>query len=96
MVYSTSEKRVFDLCDRVVDRDTFLEFVNALIRDREAARNLEAAEPERFRWAPAMGWENTSIENCLEAATAWMVDSDRNDISWKLMADFLLGGKMYE
>ena len=51
----------------------------------------------------AGGWENTSIESFLEAATAWATDSDfglkqglAENNTWKRFAVFLNAGKIYE
>jgi hypothetical protein len=73
--------------DQVESRDSFFDFVRALIQDR---RN------------PA-GWENDTIEGFLEAALAWAEDSGMGesqglteDQIWKMFAVFLYCGKIYE
>lgn len=40
--------------DSVVDRESFLAFVRALIEEREEAERIERDEPERYRWGGAL------------------------------------------
>lgn len=84
---------------RVDGPQTFLEFVRLLIADREK----ESGQfPDEFGRG-VNGWENHTIEDFLEAATAWAVDSDfggnggSTEVSpWNLFAGFLYCGKIYE
>jgi hypothetical protein len=87
-----------DYLENVKDKETFVEFVNALIEDRSRAETIEQQNVENYKATlePALGWHNTNIESFLQAALVWMVDSDRKDVSWKLMAEFLYSGKIYE
>lgn len=80
----------------VDDRESFVLFVKALIKDRENARMIEDDTPEEYKFGYALNWQNASVENFLDGAVSWLEDSDRNDISWKLMAEFLYCGKIYE
>lgn len=83
--------------EAVVDRDTFFDFLLALVAHREAAVAAEAAAPSS-PWGPdAGGWENTSIEGYLEACHACAKDNNvSRAASWKLFAQILLGGISYE
>jgi len=74
--------------EEVTDEKTFLAFVRALAADRRG---------------DAEHWENTSIEDFLEAAGSWAEDSEfgvRQGLSsaslWKKFATFLYCGKIYE
>jgi hypothetical protein len=91
-----------ELLGAVSDEPSFLRFVKALTADR-----LEEVEKERTSPSPpygpgANGWENHTIEDFLEAATAWAEDSGfghRQDLPnnpWRRFASFLYCGKIYE
>lgn len=89
--------------DRVEDRDSFLTYVKALIRDREDEVAKEAIQPSSPYGPGANGWENGRIESFLEAAVAWAEDSDFGASQgiakvspWRLFAEFLYCGKIYE
>ena len=92
-----------ELYSRVVDRDSFLEFAEALRHDREAEVKAEESSPSSPYSSGANGWENGSIEAFLEAGVAWARDSGwgsepEADAAnpWKLFAGFLNAGKFYE
>jgi hypothetical protein len=92
-----------EMVEAVSDRESFLRFVDALVRDREIAIREEDKTPSSPYGPDAGGWENTTIESYLEAATAWARDSafgesqglDR-DNPWRQFAAFLYCGKNYE
>jgi len=74
--------------ERVTDEATFLAFVQVLIVDRSG---------------DAEHWEHKSIEDFLEAASAWAEDSafgSQQGLSlaspWRKFATFLYSGKIYE
>ncbi|MBA2621161.1 MAG: hypothetical protein H0U87_08170 [Acidobacteria bacterium] len=71
---------VVDYLQDVNDRETFIRFVQELAKDKRCAED----------------WQNETIEDYLESSAAWLADSKRNDFSWKLMAEFLYCGKIYE
>ncbi|HXH69464.1 MAG TPA: hypothetical protein VNI60_03855 [Pyrinomonadaceae bacterium] len=73
--------KLFEVLQKVNDRQTFFEFVSALIEDKKKIGE---------------SWEKLTIEDYLESASAWLENSGREDISWKLMAEFLYCGKIYE
>lgn len=93
----------FDVLEKVKDRDSFFKFVEALIKDREAAKNQEREKPSNPYGPDAGGWENVEIETYLEAALAW-AETTRMGASqglpeaptWMSLATFLYMGKIYE
>lgn len=88
--------------DRVVDRATFLAFVQVLVEDREDEVAKERERPSSPYGHGANGWQNGTIEAFLDAALRWAESSlDREEglplqPSWKAFADFLYCGKLYE
>lgn len=92
-----------EFLETVDDRDSFLAFVKALKEDREDAVRKEIKSPSKAFSCGSNGWENETIEAFLEGAHAWAVDSDfgtSQDLyetnMWKMMAEFLYCGKVYE
>ena len=88
-----------ELLDRVRDRDSFLAFVAALAEEREQAEAMERAEPVGYSLGGALGWQNGCIASFLQAALNCFDHPDNrnsNDPSWKLFAEFLYFGKIYE
>jgi hypothetical protein len=89
--------------DSVTDLPTFLEFVRHLTAERVAAVRAEQARASHPAGPDAGGWENTSIEAFLEAATSWAEATNMGltqglspDNPWKQFAVFLYCGKIYE
>ena len=92
-----------DCLECVKDEATFLEFVRALVKDREEEIAQEGIRPSPPFGPGARGWENGTIEAFLEAAAAWAEDTSfgdsqglRNASPWKRFAVFLMCGKIYE
>lgn len=92
-----------DLLARVNSEESLLAFVAALAKDRRDAVAAEKGHPSNPYGRDAGGWENTSIENFLEAAASWAEDTNfgltqglRPDNPWKRFAVFLYLGKIYE
>lgn len=84
-------------CDAVVDRETFFEFVAALVTHRETAAQAEAASPAPPYGPDAGGWENVTIEAYLEACVAWARESRLPmEPSWQSFARMLRAGVVYE
>lgn len=88
-----------DRLDKVRDRESFFDFVQALIEDRIE----KAKEEQRYpHGGQPDGWENATIENYLEAALRWAQDSQNlasgmsSEASWHGFATFLYCGKIYE
>ena len=79
------------LADSVQNRDDLVQFIQALRAD--------------LRDNPD-DWENTSLDDYLEAMAAWIDDCDGyykntgqpipKTPSWKMLADILMAAKMYE
>ncbi len=93
------------LAENVKDRESFLDFVDALAADFAAEERIERSRPSVPYGPGALGWENGSIDSFLDACTAAVRDTLRNDAgesplgeeaSWSQFARFLLWGKHYE
>ncbi len=86
--------------DSVVDRESFLAFVRTLIDEREEAERMERDEPERYQWGGALSWQNSEISAFLEAALHYFepgpYHQPESSPSWKMFAEFLYFGKIYE
>lgn len=89
-------RELVDYLDNVNNRGSFIVFVKELTKERSKAQKLEFENPVKYKYNGALEWQNTSIEQYLECAVSWLEDSNRKDISWKLMAEFLYCGKIYE
>jgi hypothetical protein len=91
-----------DLLAQVKDRESFLLFVKALIRDRQDEVKKEKETPISPYGPGENGWENGTIENYLDAAAAWMeawIGKEHElpeEPSWQSFARFLYAGKYYE
>jgi hypothetical protein len=94
------DKPLSELADAVCDDKSFIEFVVALIRDREHSVEAEKQNPSSPYGPYAGGWENTSISSFLDAAVGWAEGSQFGSIPatnpWKRFAWFLYAGKFYE
>lgn len=89
--------------DAVDDGHTLLEFIKALIADREDELAKESRYPCSPYTAGVNGWQNGSIEGFLSAATAWAESTKfgktqglSDDNPWRQFAAFLYCGKIYE
>jgi hypothetical protein len=92
--------------EAVHDRQTFLDFVDALARDRRDKARSAGPVPPSPDGVPAGEWQNVTIEDFLEAATSWAEDiADVEDEraawfpaapSWAAFARFIYAGKTYE
>ena len=96
---------LFALADNVKDRESFLDFVDALASDFAVEKKIEASRPSNPYGRGALGWENGSIDTFLDACTAAVRGNLQHDdrepplgeqASWKQFAQFLLWGKHYE
>jgi hypothetical protein len=89
--------RIFELLLEVKDRDSFLAFAKALLKERELAEKMEIEEPEKYRFSGPLGWENGSVSTFLSAALASVEDGSYfEESSWRGFAEFLYCGKIYE
>jgi hypothetical protein len=87
------------LVNQVNSKETFLEFVRALVADWDEEQKLEKKSPSNPFGRGAKGWENGSIGSFLDAMQAWTVDSREKILAapdWKTFARILLAGKFYE
>ena len=89
--------------DAVKDCDSFLAFVRALAEDRARSAAREEASPSLPYGPDAGGWENITIQDFLGAAASWaeaddfcVSESSPVDPTWKIFAEFLYSGKIYE
>lgn len=88
----------------VDSKASFLAFLHALAADRADEARKEAISPSSPYGPGHNGWENTRLEDYLEAAAAWMEDNSpiagepmvADAPSWRAFALILMGGKYYE
>lgn len=89
-----------DLLERVVDKQTFIEFVQALAEERARAQEIEARHPNAYMTDSALGWQNDDISSFLSAALECFIAQPitylEQNPSWKMFAEFLYFGKIYE
>ena len=94
--------KLYEYLDRVEDRETFFQFVHALIEDRVDEVEKEQEQPSNPYGPGANRWENGTIEAFLHAAVRWAEDSIgqkdgmTDEPTWKSFATFLWCGKIYE
>ena len=91
------------LLEKVDSEESLLAFIVALAKDRREAVAAETENPGGPYGPDAGGWENTSIEDFLDAAAAWAESTNFGltqglaaDNLWKRFAVFLYLGKIYE
>ena len=89
------------LLDDVTDWQSFAAFVRALAAEREQAEQLEKERPAYYKLGGALDWQNSQISDFLECALACVEgNEDREPIpdapTWRFLAEFLYGGKIYE
>lgn len=88
-----------EVADNVLDEATFLVFITLLAADSKMSQALGASP-----YGPkARGWENTTIDQFLEAAAEWGNASAEGlkyyeppSNPWRRAAHILLAGKSYE
>lgn len=96
-------ERLQDALGRVVDERSLIHFLRMLGHDWNTERQLEADLPPSPYARAALGWENRSIGEYLEAMVDWAEASEEGlrvyDVPgnpWRRMADILFAGKIYE
>lgn len=96
-------ERLQDALGRVVDERSLIHFLRVLGHDWNKERQLEADLPTSPYARAALGWENRSIGEYLEAMVDWAEASEEGlrlyDVPgnpWRRMADILFAGKIYE
>ena len=89
--------------ERVVDERSLIHFLRVLGHDWHTERQLEADVPLSPYAHAALGWENRSIGEYLEAMIDWAEASEEGlrfydvpDNPWRRIADILFAGKIYE
>ncbi|NJO78200.1 MAG: hypothetical protein HC827_06500 [Cyanobacteria bacterium RM1_2_2] len=90
----------YTLLQQVKDKQTFIQFVQALALEREQAEAIEREDPNYYRVNGALGWENGDIASFLWAALEYFktrpLDEQEAPLSWAMFAEFLYFGKLYE
>jgi hypothetical protein len=95
-----SGRTAAECLEKVPDYKTFRDFVWTLIEEREAAEELERAEPDRWKCGGPMGWQHADISEYLASRMQYF--SRRGDSlakaqpTWRDLAQFLYYGKIYE
>ncbi|WHI52744.1 hypothetical protein P3339_08270 [Microbulbifer sp. MLAF003] len=93
------ETDLFDLIEKVHDEKTFLQFLTALMKDREREIQIEKKSPSSPYSAGSLGWQNITIEGFLESAVAYAEDSEASNEqgnAWLRAAQIIHAGKTYE
>lgn len=89
-----------ELIHRVVDRDSFLAFLQALAEERASAEEEELGEPVRHPLDGARGWKNGDISGflfgCLSYFDPKPFHEPAESASWRTLAEVLYCGKIVE
>ncbi len=87
-----------DLLDKVVSKETFIEFVKALKADKIDEEEKHKKNPPSLYSSGANGWENNTIPHFLDSIVAFGEDSHHitKKPSWKNFALLVYAGKFYE
>ena len=96
-------ERLQDALERVVDERSLIHFLRVLGHDWNKERQFEADMPPSPYARAALGWENRSIGEYLEAMVDWAEASEEGlrfyavpGNPWRRIADILFAGKIYE
>ncbi len=96
-------KDLYQLADNVETEQDFLNFVEALMEDRNDEEKKEKVNPSSPYSPGVNGWENGDIVSYLDAALAWGQASvsglefyEKPTNPWKRAAHILHAGKFYE
>ena len=85
-----------ELIDKVDSKETFLEFVEALKRDKQDEDEKEKVSLSSPYSPGINGWENGDIPGYLDAMHAFGSSSDKIKEDWKSFAWMIYAGKFYE
>jgi len=89
-----------ELLDLVQDKESFVRFVTALAGEREAAETEEREDPKAYPVDGARGWKNGIISSYLYAGLEYFEErplhKPEETPSWRMFAEFLYFGKIYE
>lgn len=83
------------LC-KVHSKESFLEFLDALRKDKEEEDNEEKINPSSPYSSGANGWENSTVSEFLDAIYRFGLDNEEITQDWKSFALLLYTGKFYE
>ncbi len=90
---------VLKLLDHVHDRDSFVEFAEALAAERRRVEEIESANPEAYKYGGAEGWTNNCISLFIEGGLSHFYPANGEVIenpTWKDLAEFLYCGSFME
>ncbi len=89
-----------ELLVQVADRASFIAFVLALAEEREEAEQCEQREPSLYQCGGAYRWQNQSISSFLYASLEYFEAKPFHEPelvpSWRMLAEILYYGKIYE
>ena len=91
-----------DSLARVEDEPSFIAFLEELVRNRECEDDLEKISPSSVYGPGALGWQNGTVYDFLEAAAACARAHipnggiAPNENPWKVCATIIYAGKNYE
>ncbi|MDG3005163.1 hypothetical protein [Paludisphaera mucosa] len=89
-----------ELLDLVADRDSLIALVKVLAAERAEAAEIERAAPQTYVLDGAHGWKNAGIDDFLLASLVYFepkpYHSPESEPSWRMFAEFLWYGKIYE
>ena len=93
------ESSLYELRNAVKDKESFIRFVEALADERGRAAEVERANPDA-QYGGTLGWENGTISSFLRASMVYLdsrpFHGPEAEPSWKMFAEFLYFGKIYE
>ncbi len=101
--FESAADKTVEALECVVDGQTFLVFLKALLADWRVAKSSEEEAPAD-PYTTMYGWENLDIESFFEAVIAGSEDHKlgfpegtfSNNNPWRQAAEALLLGKLYE
>jgi hypothetical protein len=93
-----------EMAEQVNSKESFIAFVNALAADRAKEVEIEKKNPSNPYGPGACGWENVTIEACLQSMAAWASTTSAEtgrpsvpeEASWRTFAKMLYAAKIYE
>ena len=95
-----SGRNVAECLEKVTDYETFRDFVWTLVDEREAAEEMERAEPDKWKYGGPMGWQHADISQYLAAGMQYFSQREggfaKTPPTWRDLAEFLYYGKIYE
>ena len=96
MIYMSPE----ELLDTVNDRESFVAFVRSLADERDRAEQEEKEKPNVYVVDGAYNWKNGDIASFLWACLEYFEDrpfhKPDSEPNWRMFANFLWCGKIYE